>query len=70
MTQTNKPPARLLADVGPILDELAREIEAAPPLSHAFDAGRISTLRRIVDRLERAAAEQAWIELTKGEAEK
>lgn len=45
MTQTNKPPARLLADVGPILDELAREIEAAPLVGHAFDLGRVSTLR-------------------------
>ncbi len=60
----------LLADVGPILEDVWREIRAAPFGGCAFDAGRVSTLRRIADRLERAVTERIWEELAKEEDEK
>lgn len=59
----------LLADVGPILEDLWREIRATPMIGCAFDAGRVSTLRRIADQLERAVTDRIWEELAKEEAE-
>lgn len=55
----------LLADVGPILEDVWREIREAPLVGCAFDVGRVSTLRRIADQLERAVTERVWVELAK-----